>query len=220
VFGLHVSSGLPVGRIGYRPGAAAASADELRIKSPDGRPCRLSVARGRSYTAAQIVLGVQTIVSRRTDLMNHRRWSASRPINAARASTSCPTCRDTGTIRTYDADVRRACMPTQAGRENIAASANARPTWRSSSSTIRWLNNAKMVRGWRRYSRAPRMETRKPVIKRRRGGLLVLPNEVPGMFFNVGVVPADQTPQGGAEPFAEFFLDGSRWCRRAARSPR
>src|ERR1700730_1069539 len=32
VFGLHVTSGLPVGRIGYRPGAAAASADELRIK--------------------------------------------------------------------------------------------------------------------------------------------------------------------------------------------
>src|SRR5713226_364544 len=32
VFGLHVTSGLPVGRIGYRPGPAAASADELRIK--------------------------------------------------------------------------------------------------------------------------------------------------------------------------------------------
>ncbi len=32
VFGLHMVSGLPAGRIGYRPGAAMASADELRIK--------------------------------------------------------------------------------------------------------------------------------------------------------------------------------------------
>src|ERR1051326_5922118 len=31
-FGLHVSSGLPSGRLGYRGGAAMASADELRIK--------------------------------------------------------------------------------------------------------------------------------------------------------------------------------------------
>ena len=32
VFGLHVSSGLPSGRLAYRGGAAMASADELRIK--------------------------------------------------------------------------------------------------------------------------------------------------------------------------------------------
>jgi amidohydrolase len=32
VFGLHVTSGLASGRIGYRSGAAMASADELRIK--------------------------------------------------------------------------------------------------------------------------------------------------------------------------------------------
>ena len=32
VFGLHVTSGLPSGRLGYRAGAAMASADELRIK--------------------------------------------------------------------------------------------------------------------------------------------------------------------------------------------
>src|SRR3954452_17807868 len=32
VFGLHVTSGLPSGRIGYRSGATMASSDELRIK--------------------------------------------------------------------------------------------------------------------------------------------------------------------------------------------
>src|SRR5712691_10572279 len=71
VFGLHVNSGLPSGRIGYRAGAAMASADELRIKVTGrqghaGYPWR---AIDPVTTAAQIVLGLQTVVSRRTDLM-------------------------------------------------------------------------------------------------------------------------------------------------------
>src|SRR5499427_7064479 len=71
VFGLHVNSGLPSGRLGYRGGAAMASADELRIKvigrqGHGGYPWR---AIDPVTTAAQIVLGLQTIVSRRPDLM-------------------------------------------------------------------------------------------------------------------------------------------------------
>ena len=71
VFGLHVTSGLPAGRVGYRGGAAMASADELRIKVTGrqghaGYPWRTV---DPVTTAAQIVLGAQTIVSRRTDLM-------------------------------------------------------------------------------------------------------------------------------------------------------
>jgi amidohydrolase len=63
VFGLHVTSGLPSGRIGYRAGAAMASADELRIKVTGrqghaGYPWRTV---DPVTTAAQIVLGVQTI---------------------------------------------------------------------------------------------------------------------------------------------------------------
>jgi hypothetical protein len=49
VFGLHVNSGLLSGRIGYRTGAAMASADELRIKVTGRQgPCRLPLARDRS----------------------------------------------------------------------------------------------------------------------------------------------------------------------------
>jgi metal-dependent amidase/aminoacylase/carboxypeptidase family protein len=71
VFGLHVTSSLPAGRIGYRGGPSMASADELRIKVT-GRQGHAGVpwrAIDPVTTAAQIVLGLQTIVSRRTDLM-------------------------------------------------------------------------------------------------------------------------------------------------------
>ena len=64
VFGLHVNSGLPSGRIGYRAGPAMANADELRIKVTGrqghaGYPWR---AVDPVTTAAQIVLGLQTVV--------------------------------------------------------------------------------------------------------------------------------------------------------------
>src|SRR5215470_5244577 len=71
VFGLHVTSSLPSGQLAYRGGPSMASADELRIKVSGrqghaGYPWR---AIDPVTTSAQIVLGLQTIVSRRTDLM-------------------------------------------------------------------------------------------------------------------------------------------------------
>ena len=92
VFGLHVNSGLPSGRIGYRAGPAMASADELRIKVTGrqghaGYPWR---AVDPVTTAAQIVLGLQTVVSRRTDLMKSPTVVSVSTINGGRAGTSCP----------------------------------------------------------------------------------------------------------------------------------
>jgi amidohydrolase len=78
VFGLHVSSGLPSGRIGYRAGPANASADELRIKVTGrqghaGYPWR---AGDPVTTAAQIVLGLQTTATQcRRSAPAHRRIS-------------------------------------------------------------------------------------------------------------------------------------------------
>jgi amidohydrolase len=89
IFGLHVTSLLPSGRIAYRSGAAMASADELRIKVTGkqghaGFPWR---AVDPVTTAAQIVVGLQTVVSRRTDLTRSPAVVSISTIN--RGSTSC-----------------------------------------------------------------------------------------------------------------------------------
>ena len=81
------------GQIGYRAGAAMASADELRIKvtgrqGHGGYPWR---AIDPVTTSAQIVLGLQTVVSRRTDLMKSPTVVSVTPSMAARNSISCPT---------------------------------------------------------------------------------------------------------------------------------
>jgi len=130
VFGLHVNSGLPSGRIGYRAGPAMASADELRIKVTGrqghaGYPWR---AVDPVTTAAQIVLGLQTVVSRRTDLMKSPTVVSVTTINGGSRFNIVPDTVDmTGTICTYDAGVRAAVhRDIRQIAENIALSANAK----------------------------------------------------------------------------------------------
>ena len=138
-----------VGRIGYRPGPAAASADELRIKVTGrqghaGYPWR---AVDPVTTAAQIVLGAQTIVSRRTDLMKSPTVVSISTINGGSRFNIVPDVVEmTGTIRTYDADVRKGVhADLKQVAENIAASANAKADVEVIELYDPLVNNAKMV---------------------------------------------------------------------------
>src|SRR5687767_12132983 len=70
VFGLHVRSNMPVGHIGYRSGGAMAASDGMRIVV-HGRQTHAAMpwlGVDPIVTAAQIVLGLQTVVSRQSDL--------------------------------------------------------------------------------------------------------------------------------------------------------
>jgi acetylornithine deacetylase/succinyl-diaminopimelate desuccinylase-like protein len=109
VFGLHVTSGLASGRIGHRAGVAMASADELPIKvtGRQGHAGYPSKTVDPVTTPAQVVLGVQTIVSRRTDLMKAPTVVSITTINGgSRFNIVHETDEMTGTIRTYDAQER------------------------------------------------------------------------------------------------------------------
>jgi len=202
VFGLHVTSGMSSGRIGYRPGAAMASADELRIKVT-GRQGHAGVpwrAVDPITTTAQIVLGVQTIVSRRTDLMKSPAVVSISTINGGSRFNIVPETVDmTGTIRTYDADVRKGVhADLKQIAENIAASANAKADVEIIELYDVLVNPADM---------ATRMA---PVLGRAADGSIqvVTPsgaaedfsfflNEVPGLFFHLGVRgrdPAEAAP--------------------------
>ena len=70
VFGLHVTSRLPVGVVGYRPGPTMASADSLKITVRGSQTHGAMPWAGVDpiVTSAQVVLGLQTVVSRQIDL--------------------------------------------------------------------------------------------------------------------------------------------------------
>ena len=109
VFGLHVTSRLPVGVIGYRPGPAMASADNLKItihgRQTHGAMPWLGV--DPIVTSAQVILGLQTVVSRQTDLTREPAVVTIGMIKGGLRENIIPDSVEMrGTIRTFDEGMR------------------------------------------------------------------------------------------------------------------
>jgi amidohydrolase len=213
MFALHVVADLPSGQIGYRPGPSLASGDELRIKvigrqGHGGIPWR---AVDPVTTAAQIVLGLQTVVSRRTDLMKSPTVVSVTIINGGSKFNIVPGSVDmTGTIRTYDAGVRTGVhRDIRQIAAHIAISANAKAEVDIIELYDPLVNDANLT---------ARMA---PVLERATEGDALLIdrvtasedfsfflNEVPGLFFVLGIVPRDQDILQAAPNHSEkFFVD-------------
>ena len=129
VFGLHVMPG-PLGQVSYRSGATAASSDDLEItvtgkQGHGGMPWNTI---DPVTTSASIISGLQTVVSRKSNLTASPVVVTIGTINGGTRANIVPEkVTMTGTIRTYDEKVR-----AQVGRdvklaaEKIAESAGAK----------------------------------------------------------------------------------------------
>ena len=109
VFGLHVTSRLPMGVIGYRPGPAMASSDTLKI-TVEGRQTHGAMpwyGVDPIVTAAQVVLGLQTVVSRQIDLTQEPAVVTIGSIKGGVRGNIIPdTVEMNGTIRSFDEAMR------------------------------------------------------------------------------------------------------------------
>ncbi len=109
VFGLHVTSRLPMGVIGYRPGPTMASSDTLQItvqgRQTHGAAPWLGV--DPIVTAAQVVLGLQTVVSRGVDLTHEPAVVTLGMIKGGNRGNIIPDSVEMrGTIRSFDEAMR------------------------------------------------------------------------------------------------------------------
>jgi amidohydrolase len=190
-----------------------ASADELRIKvtGRQGHAGQPWSTIDPITTAAQIVSGLQTVVSRRTNLMKSPTVVSVSTIHGGSRFNIVPEFVEmTGTIRTYDAGVRKGVhADIKQVAENIAASANAKADVEIIELYDPLVNPADMV---------SRMA---PVLERAADGNIGVVNpsgaaedfsfflkEVPGLFFYVGIVPRDQDPGESAPNHSpNFFID-------------
>ena len=109
VFGLHIGSMLNVGEIGYRPGATMAAADVLRIVVK-GRQTHGSAPWGGVdpiVAAAQIVMGLQTIVSRQVNVAREPAVVTIGGIDGGIRFNIIPdSVTMVGTVRTFDEALR------------------------------------------------------------------------------------------------------------------
>ena len=129
VYGMHNMPGLDVGEFAIRPGPIMAATDEFRIKVTGKGSHAAMPHEGIDpvTTASQIVLGLQTIVSRNLDPFEPLVISATK-INSGTAFNVIPeTAEIVGTVRSLSRDARNAAIERMKQVcDGIAAAAGAK----------------------------------------------------------------------------------------------
>jgi amidohydrolase len=221
IFGLHVFAGIEAGRIAYRPGPAMASADRIRIVV-HGRQTHAALPwRGVDpiVISAQIVLGLQTIISRQVDLSLEPALLSIGAIRGGIRDNIIPDSVELlGTVRTFDeamrADIRDRIRNTV---EMIAKSAGATAQVEFDSAYPVTVNDV------------PLTERMVPTLQRVAGRDSVFlgqkitgyedfshyQQKIPGFFYFVGITPR-HVDHAGVDPrhsapnhSPRFFVDES-----------
>jgi len=213
IFGLHVFP-YPAGDIRYRAGPVMASADAFHI-----------VVRGRQthgaipwagidpvVIASQIVLGLQTIVSRQVDLTAAPAIVTVGVINAGVRYNIIPdSVVMSGTIRTFDGAVRRDVHDrVRRTAESIAQSAGASAvvvidtgaavTYNDPALTERILPTLREVAGASHVTLAPPITAAEDFSRYQQ--------RIPGVFFFLGITPPGTDPAKAAPNHSpRFYVD-------------
>jgi amidohydrolase len=214
IFGLHVTSRLPVGLIGYRPGPTMASSDKLKItvhgRQTHGAAPWLGV--DPIVTAAQVVLGLQTIVSRGLDIA---REPAVVTIGAIRGGVRENIIPDSvemrGTIRAFDEGMRddihervttlaeAVARGSRAGC-TVCIDKNYPVTVNDPALTAAMLSTLQRVAGAEQVLLVPKVTGSEDFSYYQR--------LVPGLFYFVGTVPAGEDPaQAPSNHSPRFSVD-------------
>ena len=211
IFGLHVTSRLPTGVIGYRSGPAMASADRFRI-SVKGRQTHGAMpwlGVDPIVTAAQVVLGLQTIVSRQVDISQEPAVVTVGAINGGNRENIIPESVEMiGTIRTFDESMRDDIHArVKETAESIAKAGRAGCEVCIRKDYPVTVNDAQLT------------EAMLPTLERTAGaGHVVMTPKitgsedfsffqhvVPGLFFFVGVTAAGEDPRDSAPNHSPLF---------------
>src|SRR3954447_15681122 len=212
VFGLHVMPGKS-GEISYRAGAVLANSDGLEIKvtgrqGHGGMPWNTI---DPITTSAQIVNGLQTIVSRRVDLTASPAVVTIGTINGGSRANIVPEMVEmTGTIRTYDEGIRTQVhddIATVAGK--IAESAGAKAEVSISHGYDTTVNNEELTgRMLPVLERAADGRIRRSLPVGASEDFSVFAQEAPGLFVFLGITPEGQDPTKAAPNHSpNFFVD-------------
>ena len=216
VFGLHVNSKTPVNQIGYRPAGTMASSDylEIHVKGSQTHGAYPWDGVDPIVTASQIVMGLQTIVSRNLELLEAPAVVTIGKIEGGVRNNIIPEeVTLIGTIRALDT-----AMQSQIHRRvreiatNIGESANAEVT-------------VDIQRGYPVTYNDPELTAQMlPTLERTAGkeNILLrnavtgaedfsyLAQEAPGLFVFLGGMPTDTNPEDAAPHHTpDFYVDDS-----------
>ncbi|MCR0982787.1 amidohydrolase [Roseomonas populi] len=201
VFGLHVTSGLSAGQLGYRPGPANASADEftITVRGRQTHGARPWAGVDPIVIAAQIVTALQTIQSRQVDVNSPSVLTVGQIHGGNRNNIIPDSVMLNGTLRTYDEERRRFIMRrTKEVAESVAAGMDGRaevdwsPTGYPSNANDPALT-ARMAPSLARVVAAGELRLMPPGMAAE--DFSYFSRSVPGLFFNVGVTAPGLDPR-------------------------
>ncbi|AQV93709.1 N-acyl-L-amino acid amidohydrolase [Cupriavidus necator] len=214
IFGLHVSSGIESGKLGWRSGPSMAAADQfwIDVKGRQTHGARPWGGIDPIVVASQIVMGLQTIQSRQVNAMLEPSVITVGAIHGGNRMNIVPEKVEMmGTIRTYDEGMKKDIHARmKRTTEAIATSAGAEADFR-----VVELYNATV-------NQPALTEKMAPTLQRvaGEGNWLITPKatasedfsfyqeKVPGLFFNLGVTPKGQdVTKAPSNHSPEFYVD-------------
>ncbi|WP_367107458.1 M20 family metallopeptidase [uncultured Psychrobacter sp.] len=210
-FGLHITSSLNTGKIGYRQGPVMASADSFDI-TVNGKQTHGSAPWNGVdpiATAAQIVTGVNHIVSRQIDITKEPAIVSFGKISGGVRDNIIPdSVNMIGTIRNFDMDNREQIfsdMETTATHIAMASGAKADVkinkgypvTINDPALTTQMLPTLKTVAGKDNVAELPKITASED--------FSFYAQEVPGLFFFLGGTPKGQDPAEAPYNHSPYF---------------
>ncbi len=214
VFGLHMLSLLPIGQIGYRPEGIMAAVDGLKIKviGLGAHGATPWDSKDPIMIGSQIMNGLQTIVSRQTDLTKAPAVITIGSFHSGNRGNIIPeTAMMQGTIRSFDVDMQKTLhQKIKQTAENIAESAGAKAEVEIEIGSPVTYNDAALT-----AMMAPSLQRTVGM----NNAIIVAPTtlaedfsffqeKVPGLFFFLGAYPSDiKLTNPPVHHTADFMMD-------------
>ncbi|MCF0059743.1 amidohydrolase [Dyadobacter sp. CY356] len=216
IFGLHINSQTEVGKIGYKPGATMAAVDffSIDVKGKQTHGAYPWSGVDPIVTSSQIVMGLQTIVSRNLDLTKAPAVVTIGAINGGIRQNIIPEeVKMIGTIRTFDEDMHvKVHKRITEIATNIAESAGAKAdvkigilypvTYNDIPLTEEMIGTLKDVAGKDNVKLVPAASGAED--------FSFFQQKVPGFFFFLGGMPVGKDPlTASAHHTPDFYIDDS-----------
>ena len=210
IFGLHVGP-MEHGSIGYRSGSMMAGVNSFRIAVRGSQTHGAAPWAGVDpiVVSSQIILGLQTIVSRQVDITEAPAIVTVGSIHGGVQGNIIPDeVVMTGTIRSYGSDMREDILKrVRSTAETIAESAGAKAEVWMSGGLPSVVNDPELTGRMAPVLEKVAGKEKVEVIPRITGGedFAYYQQHVPGLFFFLGINPVDADPEKVAPNHSPYF---------------
>jgi len=216
MFGQHISAGTDAGTINYRVGGIMAAVNRMTIKVK-GKQTHGSRPWGGIdpvTVSAQIILGLQTIVSRQTELTKNAAVISIGKIKGGLRSNIIPEeVEMIGTIRTLDVDMQtKIHADIERTVTNIAEASGAVAEVTIEKGYPVTFNNPQLTRKMitSLFDAAGEDNVRVTPASTGAEDFSFFAQEIPSMYYFVGGKPVDVSPEDAAPHHTpDFFIDES-----------